>query len=198
MHELPLLMALRVQGISTAERAGIAAGCPADVAAEALASFAARELCEARGGGGFALTPAGAAELDALLEAEGLCGSEALHRCYERFLGLNERVLKVSSDWQLRRDGGVEVPNDHSDASYDEEVIERLGELHDRARLCLGAIAGCGGRFAPYGARLDSCVERLRAGDRAAFTAPLAESYHTVWFELHQDLLLTLGLEREG
>jgi hypothetical protein len=34
------------------------------------------------------------------------------------------------------------------------------------------------------------------AGDRAAFTAPLVESYHTVWFELHQDLLLTLGRQR--
>ncbi len=35
-------------------------------------------------------------------------------------------------------------------------------------------------------------------GDARAFTAPLAESYHTVWFELHQDFLLTLGLEREA
>jgi hypothetical protein len=120
-----------------------------------------------------------------------------LTECYERFLQLNPRVLKVSSDWQIRRDGGVEVPNDHSDPSYDEEVIGRLGEIHDRAKMCMQKVAGCAPRFAPYETRLDSCMERLRDGDRTAFTAPLAESYHTVWFELHQDLLLTLGLERE-
>jgi hypothetical protein len=58
-------------------------------------------------------------------------------------------------------------------------------------------MSACAPRFAPYGTRLDSCVERVMAGDKSAFTAPLKESYHTVWFELHQDLLLTLGLERE-
>ena len=45
---------------------------------------------------------------DKLLADEGLRGSEALTECYERFLGLNKRVLKVSSDtvmrdWRLAR-----------------------------------------------------------------------------------------------
>jgi pyruvate,orthophosphate dikinase len=106
---------------------------------------------------------------------------------------VNNRVLKLSSDWQVR-DGS---PNDHSDSLYDEGVIDRLVELNDRVRACMRKIVVCAPRFAPYSARLDSCVERLLAGDKTAFTAPLAESYHTVWFELHQDLLLTLGLQRE-
>ena len=186
-------MALRVQGLSSRERLAICA--PDEVAS--LDDLLARELCVERGGRGFTLTPKGAQMLDQLLDDEGLRGDVSLSECYDRFLGLNKRVLKVSSDWQLRRDGGVETPNDHSDPSYDDEVIERLADLHERARLCLGSVAACRSRFAPYVSRLDSCVERLRAGDRSAFTAPLAESYHTVWFELHQDLLLTLGLERE-
>jgi hypothetical protein len=188
-------MALRVQGLASSERVAIATGAPD--AAAALEDLVERELCVERGGRGYSLTPKGADTLERLLADEGLRGDASLTDCYERFLGLNKRVLRVSSDWQLRRDGGVEVPNDHSDPSYDDEVIGRLAELHDRARLCLETVAACGPRFAPYLARLDSCVERLRAGDHKAFTAPLAESYHTVWFELHQDLLLTLGLERE-
>ena len=28
------------------------------------------------------------------------------------------------------------------------------------------------------------------------FTKPVIDSYHTVWFELHEDLLATLGIER--
>jgi hypothetical protein len=139
----------------------------------------------------------GADALDELLAAEGLRGSEELVECYDRFLQLNQRVLKVSSDWQLRRDGALEAPNDHSDPDYDAAVIDRLAELHERAKVCLDGIARCAARFGEYTVRLDCCVERLRSGDHSAFTAPLAESYHTVWFELHQDLLLTLGLERE-
>ncbi len=186
-------MALRVQGLASPGR--LAAAVPDGSAS--LDDLVSGELCVERGGRGFSLTPKGLRALDELLAEEGLRGHPSLTECYERFLGLNKRVLRVSSDWQLRRDGGVEVPNDHSDPSYDGDVIERLAELHDRVRLCLEKIGGCAPRFAPYAARLDACVARLRAGDRTAFTAPLAESYHTVWFELHQDLLLTLGLERE-
>jgi hypothetical protein len=34
------------------------------------------------------------------------------------------------------------------------------------------------------------------AGAREWFTRPVIDSYHTVWFELHEDLLSTLGLAR--
>src|SRR5438067_287348 len=130
MDDLPLLMALRVQGMASADRAAVASGCSTDAASEKLSAFTAKELCTERAGRGFTLTKAGAQALDKLLADEGLRGSVAITECYERFLGLNKRVLKVSSDWQLRRDGGVEVPNDHSDPHYDEDVIERLVQIH--------------------------------------------------------------------
>lgn len=192
-------MALRVQGISSCERAACALGSDPDTVAARLADLAARELAAERTGrlAGFTLSPNGIERLDELLAAEGLRTNEVVQGCYDRFLGLNKRVLKVSSDWQVRREGGVEEPNDHSDPSYDEAVIERLAQLHDSARACVEGVARCAPRFGPYADRLEGCVKRLQAGDRSAFTAPLAESYHTVWFELHQDLLLTLGLERE-
>ena len=142
-------------------------------------------------------TPSGSALLDELLAKEGLRTNGVVTECYEKFLALNKRVLQVSSDWQLRREGGEEIPNDHSDAHYDDEVIDRLAQINERARACLDKMASCCARFGRYATRLDACVDRLRSGDRTAFTAPLAESYHTVWFELHQDLLLTLGLKRE-
>jgi pyruvate,orthophosphate dikinase len=199
VDDLPLLMALRVQGVAPAERVAAAMDCHSEAAAARLAALCADELAVERTGrvAGFALTPDGSEALSRLLGAEGLCAHHALTECYERFLGLNKRVLEVSSDWQVRRDGGVEIANDHSDPDYDSSVIDRLAELHDGAKVCLSKIAAFAPRFAPYKLRLDRCVERLFEGDRRAFTAPLAESYHTVWFELHQDLLLTLGLKRE-
>ena len=194
-----MLMTLRVQGLSSVERAATALGVDTEDVALRLKALAQSELAAERTGklAGFTLTPAGIAKLDELLASEGMRGDEQLCDCYERFLQLNPRVLKICSDWQTRRERGVEVPNDHSDAAYDYSVVERLVALHDRARECLQMMSGRSPRFAPYVARLEACVKRLEEGDRRAFTAPLAESYHTVWFELHQDLLLTLGLERE-
>ncbi len=192
-------MTLRVQGISTVERAATALGTDVEDAALRLKTLSEAALAKERTGklAGFTLTPEGMERLDELLASERMKGDEQLAECYERFMQLNSRVLKICSDWQVRRDRGVETPNDHSDAAYDYAVIERLIGLHDRARECLSGMAGCAERFAPYVERLDACVQRLEQGERNAFTAPLAESYHTVWFELHQDLLVTLGLKRE-
>ena len=195
MNDLSVLMALRVQGVASPERVAAATGDDVAHVASKLGELATAGYATERTGrlAGFTLTPDGSAHLDKLLADEGLRASEGLKDCYDQFMAVNNRVLKLSSDWQVR-DGS---PNDHSDAIYDEEVIERLAGLNERVRSCMGKIVACAPRFAPYGLRLDSCVERLQAGDKSAFTAPLAESYHTVWFELHQDLLLTLGLERE-
>jgi hypothetical protein len=190
--DLTVLMALRVQGVATPERLATAVG--GDASGQ-LAELVAAGFASERTGrlAGFSLTPQGIEQLDKLLADEALRTNEELKDCYELFLSINNRVLKISSDWQVR-DG---VPNDHSDTIYDEEVVDRLSELNDRVRSCMRKMSACAPRFAPYGERLDSCLERITSGDTSAFTAPLAESYHTVWFELHQDLLLTLGLERE-
>lgn len=198
--DLPLLMALRVQGIAGPERAACALGTDTDDATERLAKLVASDLATERTGRlpGYTISPLGVERLEELLADEGSRTSEPLSDCYDRFMQINPRVLRVASDWQVRRDGGLEAANDHSDAAYDASVVDRLVELHERAARCIERIAGCFSRYAPYRGRLDGCVARLEAGDHAAFTAPLAESYHTVWFELHQDLLLTLGLEREA
>ncbi len=182
MDRLALLMGLRVRGMVPLDDS------LASVVADGLAKETAR---------GVILAPQGLEALDKLLADEGLRTNETLHECYERFLTLNARVLKVSTEWQVRIVDGTEVPNDHSDAHYDQELIDRLKQINDRVRECLEKIGACAPRLGAYGPRLDDCIARLRAGDRKAFTAPLYESYHTVWFELHQDLLLTLGLKRE-
>jgi hypothetical protein len=52
-------------------------------------------------------------------------------------------------------------------------------------------------RFARYGSRLTEARARAEAGEHAWLTGALIDSYHTVWFELHEDLLATLGIARE-
>lgn len=198
-ERLAELMALRVQGLATPERLAVALGiCEAEatgrVAALCDGGLATRRSARVEG---YALTPDGNEMLAKDLAVEGLRGDEGLTAAYERFCELDAQLKQIASDWQVRRRGGSEVPNDHSDADYDRGVIDRLSELHDRAMVCVRRMGRCAERFGPYARRLNACVERAVAGDASAVTAALAESYHTVWFELHQDLLLTLGLRRE-
>lgn len=198
--DVPALMALRVQGLATPERLGSALGVSGAEALDRTRFLVLSELAAERPGNPrrFLLTSAGAEALGRALFEEGLAEDPELPECYEKgFLPLNEQLLRVASDWQVRRYGGAEIPNDHGDSRYDEEVIRRLRVLHDQATPVLRRMADRRQRFGPYRVRLTDCLKRVQHGDLTAFTAALAESYHTVWFELHQDLLLTLGIERE-
>ena len=51
-------------------------------------------------------------------------------------------------------------------------------------------------RFAYYNGRLAAARVRVHGGDHDWFTMPVIDSYHTIWFELHENLLATLNLER--
>ena len=51
-------------------------------------------------------------------------------------------------------------------------------------------------RFATYGDRFTYALKLVLDGEVDWFTKPMIESYHTVWFELHENLLSTLGIDR--
>jgi len=57
-------------------------------------------------------------------------------------------------------------------------------------------LAGLLDRFDGYGPRLATALERTSGGEPDWFTKPTIDSYHTIWFELHEDLLATLGRQR--
>lgn len=147
---------------------------------------------------GFTLTPGGRAEHARLLSEEldvhGV--REAIHAAYRRFLDFNGELLRVCTAWQLREVGGESQLNDHRDVAYDAGVIDRLGEIHAKVRPVCEELAGSLARYASYGPRLEAAIERVRAGEVDWFTKPMIASYHTIWFELHEDLLATLGIER--
>jgi pyruvate,orthophosphate dikinase len=51
-------------------------------------------------------------------------------------------------------------------------------------------------RLAPYAGRFAQALEAVRAGERTMLASPLKESYHTVWFELHEELIALSGRQR--
>jgi hypothetical protein len=193
---LLVLHGLRLKHLAEADAvASIFAREPDDVAAE-LKVLETEGLVQRRDGqvSGWRLLPPGRVEHDILVAAE-LIASQAgpvIEAAYDRFLAVNPELLRVCTSWQLR-DG---VVNDHADEAYDAEVVDRLGELHARAEPIVATLAGALDRFGRYPVRLANAVAQVRAGETGWFTRPLFDSYHTIWFELHEDLLSTLGLER--
>lgn len=142
------------------------------------------------------LTPEGrAAHVDALAADVGdLDLSEALGATYPAFVEVNVAFKELCGAWQLRG----EEPNDHSDSAYDADVIMRLGAMHDQARPLVADMGDRIDRFAPYAGRLDAVLARLQAGETNMFTGVMCNSYHDVWMELHEDLILTQGISREA
>ena len=53
-----------------------------------------------------------------------------------------------------------------------------------------------GRELAPYAARLSNTCKRVMNGETNMFTGVMCGSYHDVWMELHEDLILTQGLDR--
>jgi len=51
-------------------------------------------------------------------------------------------------------------------------------------------------RLMPYVPRLHSTSKRVVAGENNMFTGVMCGSYHDVWMELHEDLILTQGIDR--
>jgi hypothetical protein len=123
----------------------------------------------------------------------GSDGEAALRVAYERFLPLNASLLRVCNDWQVHSNG---APNAHDDPEYDWAVIDRLQELHERTSPVTRSMARVMDRFAPYRTRLSTALHHVEQGEHDWFTSPRLDSYHTVWMQLHEDVLLALGLDR--
>ena len=195
-----VLHGLRLKGFAEADAVAEAASIPPDETAALLEQFVDQDLAVRREGriSGYTLTPAGRAQHAHLLaeELDRAGARSAVQDLYRRFLGLNGTLLAVCTDWQLRDGDGGSSLNDHSDAGYDAAVVARLAELHDGVEPICAELAASLERYAPYGPRLREALHRVQAGDIDWFTKPMIPSYHTVWVELNEDLLATLGIER--
>jgi hypothetical protein len=143
--------------------------------------------------GALVLTPAGRAEAEVRFSLVGGQGHDRLLAAYERFRPLNRLLLQICTDWQVRPGG---VPNDHRDSVYDWGVIDRLVALDDQAGPVARGLGRHISRFAPYRERMREARRRVEDGEPDWLASPRLDSYHTVWMQWHEDLLLGLGIPR--
>ena len=120
----------------------------------------------------------------------------AMAAAYDDFRAVNADFKRLVTDWQLK--GGPDgIPNTHDDAEYDAAVLARLDDVHAR-----GDADHRRGRRAVTAAErlrveIAAALDKVRAGETTWLTRPLIDSYHTVWFELHEELIVAVGLTRE-
>ena len=204
MHSVPaasdpaflVLHALRLKGFADTGVVAAIAGLAEDETARHLEKASSAGQATRRDGriSGWALTPDGRGRHAELIasELDSSGARSSVENGYRRFLEVNNELLTVCTDWQLRNG----TLNDHTDTAYDDEVIGRLRGVDVRVQPVCQDLGDVLERFGAYGTRFSTALQRVEAGERDWFAKPMIDSYHTIWFELHEDLLATLGIER--
>lgn len=193
MSELTVLQAMRLKGRLSPEAAAACTGRPVGEVRAEIDALVASGLATAAGTSA-RITPEGRTRLGALLDEErGGIDQAGLTTAYDDFDEINSDLKSVVTAWQLL---DADTPNDHTDAAYDASVVARLTALHDRFEPLLGRMTGLAPRLSPYRTRFRAAVDKVRNGDHAFVARPVADSYHTVWFEFHEELIGLLGRTR--
>jgi phosphoenolpyruvate-protein kinase (PTS system EI component) len=141
----------------------------------------------------YGLLPPGKERHEALLE--GYAGDDiraGLAGPYEHFLALNEQFKQLCTDWQMR-DGN---PNDHTDHAHDKACIDQLAALADTSRPVIDAMADTLPRMSRYNHRLTAAARCVQDGQTNKFTGVMCESFHDIWMELHEDLIVLQRIDR--
>jgi hypothetical protein len=188
-----------LKGFAEVGDAAHSVGLPAEVVEVRLRTGAEDGFVQHRSGSrsGWSLTAEGRKEGERLLaeELDSAGRRPDVTAAYWSFRGLNRAMLAVCTAWQVR-DGEAGILNDHSDEVYDRAVVARLTEVDGGVQPICALLGGWFDRFDRYGPRFGHALGRVLSGERDWFTRPTIDSYHTVWFELHEDLLATLGIDR--
>ncbi|MFB8008860.1 pyruvate, phosphate dikinase [Nocardia sp. NPDC056000] len=191
--ELALLRLVGIKGRVNADNLALSLFADAAEIATHCAGLVDAGLC-ANTPAGFRLTPEGRPRLEQLLtEERGTVDAAALTVAYDEFCVYNADLKVIITDWQMKDPATV---NDHADTDYDAAVLARLADTHRALRPLVQRLGTLAPRLSRYADRLDRAVERIAEGDHTYVARPIMDSYHTVWFELHEDLIGLCGLTR--
>lgn len=181
--ERAVLHVLAMEGIADTETVVAETGLEESVVAETLAELEADGLVEEEGF--WYLTDAGERRLNELCrERFDPAEREQLGEALDRFEALDDRLKELASDWQ----------DDH-----DEALVADLDALHEDVEALFADLdEDVAEVYRPYLADLAAARDALADGEEAYFTSTEVDSYHEVWFDLHDDLLRTLDAGRHA
>lgn len=192
MSELTVLQAVRLKGrVSLDDLTATLGEDSADVAA-AVERLTRSGLLV--GGTVLRISPDGRARLGELLTREReRANATALRAVYDDFRSLNAEFKAMVTEWQIKHG----QPNTHDDHTYDAGILTRLDRVHQRVLPIIAAATAQLPRLDRYSVKLESAFDKVKAGDLVWLSRPIIDSYHTVWFELHEELIVAAGLSRK-
>jgi len=191
---LRVLHAVRMLGYAGTAPVSERAGLPVAQVDEALLDAQAAGQVTWTGfedDGGWSLTEAGKAAGEKLLAEEMVrAGARvAVESVMDEFESLNHQVTAACTRWQLAElgiaDAGVGLA----------ATIEELARAGEAWAVLEEQLVRRLPRFRGYHERFSVALDRASI-DPAWVTGTDRESAHRVWFELHEDLLATLGRSR--
>lgn len=184
-----VLQALRLKGRATANELAISLGCDPSEVEQELQVLVGTHLVVERIGGkrpGWMLTGDGRTRYEeSLVELRVPATMERLADTYEQFLKFNAQVKGLCARWQSTDDDAARF-----------EIIDELHEIGEQIAPSLRSAGEVVTRFGAYPTRLAEAL-RQAADDPRYIVSPAVDSYHTVWFECHEDYLLMLDRSRE-
>ena len=190
------IRALVVKGYAGPDALAIALRCAEEDAAAMLDRLVADGLAE-MAAGSFRLTADGKSiGHERMTEDTTRWGVDNALAALDAFLLLDHRMKDTVTAWQMREVDGTQTFNDHTDPAYDEGVLARLVALHADASTWLAPLVAGLPRLAAYGDRLELAAAQAAEGDGRYVASPRVDSYHSIWFELHEDLILLAGRNR--
>lgn len=202
VDELLVLHAVRLKGMADDDQVSARFGLDPAATAEQLLDLEAYgritrvEFGETKG---WTLTDRGKQHGETLLAAElDAAGARPeVARIHQDFLPWNTRLQQASTDWQLRPTAGDPLAvNQHDDLDWDARVLADLARIDDELHELTTRLSGQLDRFHGYDARFSAALSKVQAGDPSWINKVGADSCHTVWMELHEDLIATLRIER--
>jgi hypothetical protein len=197
---LLVLHGVRLTGFAdtpvVARRFGIATGQADELLRDAQAQGWV-EYSTFAGTSGWSLTESGRHQNEHLLATEVAGAADAVRAVYKDFLPLNALLQRACTDWQLRPTPTDPLAaNDHSDPEWDAGVLHELSVIERALGSLTARLAGILPRFGGYDTRFAAALSHATAGETAWVDRSDVDSCHRVWFELHEDLIATLNLQR--
>lgn len=182
-----VLRVVQLKGLCTGERAAAVLHASEPHVAEILADH--EHLLKATPRG-TALTADGRAWVEAQLAAErAAIDSAALEPVFAEFLPLNKRFKELVTGAQQ----GAVSGTGHSAWPA---LRDAMRALHEAFAPLVDAAGLAAPRLANYRGRFDNALDAFAGGDHSMLASPLKDSYHTVWFEFHEELIALTGRDR--
>ncbi|WP_327151966.1 hypothetical protein [Nocardia sp. NBC_01329] len=148
---------------------------------------------------GWSLTESGRIRNEQQLHEElaAIGKADRIRGLYRDFLPLNARLQRACTDWQLRpTPDNALYQNDHSDTAWDTRILDELAAIGSALHPLADRMGAILARLSGYEKRFDAALRRVGGGDHGWVDRTDVDSCHRVWFELHEDLVATLGIDR--